>query len=70
MYSFKIDTLEMDEDFIATTGINNILGFETFLKISHLEEGKHMIRLRRKKKEKDTVVTVTAVILPFWYFKN
>lgn len=70
MYSFKIDTLEMDEDFIATTGINNILGFETFLKISHLEEGKHLIRLRRKRKEKDTVETRTDVILPFWYYKN
>ncbi len=70
MYSFKIDTLEMDEDFIVTTGINNILGFETFLKISHLEEGKHIIRLRRKRKEKDTVVSLTDVILPFWYYKN
>ncbi|WP_421811247.1 hypothetical protein [Flagellimonas sp.] len=70
IYSFKIDTLEMDEDFIVTTGINNILGFETFLKISNLDEGKHILRLRRKRKEKDTVETRTDVILPFWYFKN
>lgn len=70
IYSFRIDTLDMDEDFIVTTGINNILGFETYLKISTLEEGKHMIRLRRKRKEKDSIVTVTDAILPFWYFKN
>lgn len=70
MHSFTIDTLELDQDFILTTGKNNILGFETFLKISELAEGKHMIQLRRKRKEKDTVVTLIDVTLPFWYFKN
>ncbi|WP_127138546.1 hypothetical protein [Flagellimonas oceanensis] len=69
-YSFRIDTLDVDEDFILTTGINDILGFETFLDISQLKEGKHLLRLRRKRKEKDAVVTVTDVTLPFWYFKN
>ncbi|USD25610.1 hypothetical protein [Flagellimonas marinaquae] len=70
MYSFRIDTLEMDEDFIITTAMNDILGFETYLKISQLKEGKHIIRLRRKRKEKDSIVTVSDAILPFWYFKN
>mgnify|MGYP003114115761 FL=1 len=69
-HAFRIDSLDMDEDFILTTGINNILGFETYLKISNLNEGKPLLRLRRKRKEKDTVVTVTDVILPFWYFKD
>nr|WP_297787021.1 hypothetical protein [uncultured Allomuricauda sp.] len=70
MYSFRIDTLDVDEDFILTTGMKNIFGFETFLKISNLDEGKHILRLRRKRKEKDAVVTYTDVILPFWYFKE
>lgn len=69
-HSFRIDSLEMDGEFILTTGMNNILGFETYLNISKLEEGKHLLRLRRKRKEKDTVVTVSDAILPFWYFKN
>ena len=50
--------------------MNDILGFETYLKISQLKEGKHLIRLRRKRKEKDSIVTVSDAILPFWYFKN
>nr|WP_292964862.1 MULTISPECIES: hypothetical protein [unclassified Allomuricauda] len=70
MHSFKIDSIEVDQDFILTTEKNNILGFETFLKISDLAEGKHMIRLRRRRKEKDTVVTLTDIALPFWYYKN
>lgn len=70
MISFQIDTLKMDGDFILTTGMNNLLGFETFLKISDLDEGKHLLRLKRKRKEKDTVVTVTEAAIPFWKFKN
>lgn len=69
-HAFRVDSLDMDEEFILTTGMNDILGFETYLKVSGLQEGKHLLRLRRKRKEKDTVVTVTDVILPFWYFKN
>jgi len=70
IHAFKIDTLELDEDFILTTGMNNILGFETYLKISELKEGKHLLYLRRKRKEKDAVVTVSDAILPFWYYKK
>jgi len=70
IYSFQIDTLKMDEDFILTTGMNNLLGFETFLKISVLDDGKHLLRLKRKQKKKDTVVTVTEAVIPFWKFKN
>lgn len=70
IYSFEIDTLKLDEDFIVTTGHNNILGFETFLKISNLEEGKHLLRLKRKRREKDSIVIITEKIIPFWNFKN
>jgi hypothetical protein len=70
IHSFRIDSLELDEDFILTTGINNTLGFETYLNISDLEQGKHILRLRRKRKVKDSVVSQTDVILPFWYYKK
>lgn len=70
MYSFLVDTLNRDEDFILTTGMNDLLGFETFLKISDIEEGKHILRLKRKRKEKGSVVTVTEAAIPFWNFKD
>lgn len=70
IYSFKIDSLPMDEDFILTTGPKKLLGFETNLNISDLEEGKHVLRLRRKRREKDTIVTVTSAVIPFWNFKD
>lgn len=70
IYSFKIDSLPMDENFILTTGPKKLLGFETNLNISKLEEGKHVLRLRRKRREKDTIVTVTSAVIPFWSFKD
>lgn len=70
IYSFQVDTLDRDEDFILTTGMNDLLGFETFLKISDIEEGKHILRLKRKRKEKGSVVTVTEAAIPFWKFKD
>jgi len=70
IYSFKIDTLKMDGDFILTTGKNNMLGFETYLKIGDLSEGKHILKLIRKKKEKDTIRQYSSATIPFWTYKN
>ena len=70
MYSFKIDTLELDGEFIITTDTKDHLGFETFLNIKPLAEGKHMLLLKRKRKEEDTIVEITQESIPFWYFKN
>lgn len=70
IHSFEIDTLQMDEDFILTTGPNNMLGFETFLKISNLEEGKHILKLKRKRKVKGETTIITEKAIPFWKFKD
>ena len=70
MFSFEIDTLALDEDFILTTGKNDILGFETFLDISDLEEGRHLLKVKRKSKRKDKVVTLIDAAIPFWSYKE
>ncbi|MEM1340183.1 MAG: hypothetical protein AAF717_14400 [Bacteroidota bacterium] len=70
MYSFEIDTLKLDSEFIITTDSKDHLGFETYLNIKNLEEGQHLFRLKRRRKEEDTIVEVTQETIPFWYFKN
>ncbi|UII76575.1 hypothetical protein LV716_01940 [Flagellimonas sp. HMM57] len=70
MYSFEIDSITKDSDFIVTTGIKNILGFETYLDIKDLQEGLHTLRIKRKQKKKDSISTVTREVIPFWYFKE
>ena len=69
-YSFQIDTLQLDSDFVITTSPKGQLGFETYLNIENLSEGKHLLRVKRKRKEKGEIVSVTEASIPFWYFNN
>lgn len=70
IYSFKIDTLKLDEEFIVTTRKKNRLGFETNLNIRHLSEGKHVLRVNRLRRQKDTTQVVIEARIPFWYYKE
>lgn len=69
-YSFKIDSLKFDEDFIVTTHMKGQLGFETNLNIRNLAEGKHLLRVNRLRKRKDTTQTLIEAQVPFWYYKE
>ena len=70
MYDITINKKDFDSEFIATTNKFNKLGFETYINIDTLKEGKHLLRITRKIiRTKDTIKT-TAVKIPFWYFKN
>ncbi|MFD2585317.1 hypothetical protein ACFSQJ_00135 [Croceitalea marina] len=70
IYSFKIDTLKFDSDFIATTNTKGQLGFETNIDIREISEGKHLLILRRFRKVKDTTETYIEAEIPFWHFKE
>lgn len=67
---FKVDSIAMDSDFIIATDTKNRLGFETYLSLKDMEEGKHQLRVVRKKKEKDTIIEIIQESIPFWYFKE
>ncbi|MEM9077359.1 MAG: hypothetical protein AAGC43_09975 [Bacteroidota bacterium] len=71
IYSFKIDSLDYDADFLLTTDKKNHLGFETYLKLDSITEGKHVLKLVRKKieKEGDTAKLMVRT-LPFFYYKD
>lgn len=60
----------MDSDFIISNGKNDHLNFETYLNLGELEEGKHLLKIRRKRKRKEKIEEITEVLIPFWYFKN
>ncbi|WP_435625063.1 hypothetical protein [Flagellimonas sp.] len=71
IYSFKIDSLDFDGDFLLTTDKKKHLGFETYLNLDSISEGKHMLRLVRKKIEKDGDTTKLLLRnIPFFYFKE
>lgn len=70
IHHFKIDTLKLDEDFIVTTRDKGLLGFETNLNIREIPEGKHLLKVYRVKKDKDTIQTLIEAQIPFWYYKE
>ena len=67
---FKVDSIKLDSDFIISTNAKNRLGFETFLSLDSISDGKHQLRVMRKKREKDSVIEVIQVSIPFWYYKE
>jgi len=67
-YSFKIDTIPYETDFVITN-IGNELGFESYIGIKGISEGKHYIDfLKRKHKDTDSIVSIRKV--PFWYYED
>jgi len=67
---FKIDSIEIDGEFLITTDMKNRLGFETFLDLTDIPEGKHQLRVIRKRRRKDTIVNLIQESFPFWHFKK
>jgi len=70
MYSFKIDTINRHSKFLITTDKKNRLGFETYLKLDSLKEGQHILKLIRKRKEKNDTIRLVDETIPFWFFKE
>ena len=67
-YTFKIDTTSYKTDFVITN-VSNKLGFESYIGIQNLSEGKHIIELLSSKNNAtDSLVSIRKI--PFWYYKN
>ena len=70
MYTIKIDSLKFDSDFLIGRNKKNQIGFETYISTKNLTEGKHILRLNRKRKRKKDTIQYIDVTIPFWYFKQ
>lgn len=70
IHFFKVDSIELDSDFIVSTDAKNRLGFETFLPLKGIVDGKHQLRVMRKKRNKDSIVEVIQESIPFWLYKE
>lgn len=70
MYIIKIDTTEYNPDFLISRNKQNQVGFETYLPTKELNEGKHILRLKRKLIKKQDTLKILELTIPFWYFKQ
>ena len=69
-YKVFIDSTQYTSDFILGESSTDEFGFETYIDIKNLSEGKHLLTLRRDSfNEKDTT-EVTFSRIPFWHFKE
>lgn len=68
MHTIYIDSLKYDVQFLASTNKNKKLGFETYIDIKNLTQGKHLLKIMRKRKRKKDTVNFTIVRIPFWNF--
>ncbi len=70
VYVIKIDSTDYKTDFILAQSMKSELGFETYVKIDSLQEGRHLLRVSRKRiRKKDTTLPNVSKI-PFWYYKH
>ncbi|CAL2103286.1 conserved membrane protein of unknown function [Tenacibaculum sp. 190130A14a] len=70
-YMISIDSLEITSDFIINQ-TNKQLGFQSVIPLKKVQEGKHLISIRRKimnPKTKEEKIERVAQI-PFWYYKD
>ena len=70
VHNIYIDDNLYPSDFIATTNANKKFGFETYLNIKNLKEGRHLLKITRKQKRKKDTVRFSLVKIPFWYYKD
>ncbi|MEM9869059.1 MAG: hypothetical protein AAF765_15295, partial [Bacteroidota bacterium] len=71
IYSFKIDSLDFDSEFILTKDKGDHLGFETYLNLDSLSEGKHNLKLiQRKISTEGDTAKLTMRTVPFWHYKK
>jgi len=70
MYTLQVDTVSFKPEFVITENSQKQLGFETFLNIREIEEGKHNLKVLRKDIRRDSVYKRTIVQIPFWYYRE
>ncbi|MDM9631983.1 hypothetical protein [Robiginitalea aurantiaca] len=68
MYTLTIDSLDFKPEFVYTQNTQKQLGYETFLDLGNVPRGKHVLRVRRKDHDMDSVYLRTIINIPFWYF--
>ena len=70
VYTIRIDSTDFEAEFILSENKQKDLGFETYVGIKDLDEGKHLLKVIRKRIKKGDTLKHSVCRIPFWYFKN
>jgi hypothetical protein len=70
IYIVRIDSTKYESDFILAQNFRNELGFETYLNLDSISEGKHLLKINRMRIRKEDTTYWIVDRIPFWYFKD
>ncbi|WP_299126020.1 hypothetical protein [uncultured Winogradskyella sp.] len=70
IFTIKIDSTIYKSDFILGESSNGQKGFETYIGIKNLPEGKHLLKVLRERIRKKDTQQVYYSRIPFWYYPN
>ncbi|WP_088341374.1 hypothetical protein [Robiginitalea sediminis] len=68
MYTLSIDSLDFKPEFVFAINSRKQMGYETYLDMDGVRKGKHVLEVKRKDHNQDSVYTRTILQIPFWYF--
>jgi len=68
MYTLSVDSIQFKPKFVVTTNFQNQLGFETFVDIRSVPQGKHILNVSRKDHKNDSIYLRKIIEIPFWYY--
>ncbi|MFP4845529.1 hypothetical protein [Winogradskyella sp. PE311] len=71
VFTIRIDSIDHKSDFIFGESLKGKKGFETYINLKDVPEGKHLLQVLRKRinKDNDTIKQYHDRI-PFWYYPN
>lgn len=65
-----LDSVKFESSFLISENKKNQKGFEAYVGIKNISEGKHILKMKRLVKKKKDTILVTDINIPFWYYKN
>ncbi len=68
MYTFRIDSVNFKPEFVFAQNRQKQVGYETFLDLDSIPKGKHVLSVRRKDHQQDSVYLRTIIDIPFWFY--
>ena len=70
IHEVRIDTSIVEAEFLPSESATKEFGFETYIKIDSLAEGKHVLAVYRDRIRKGDTTQRRIASIPFWYFKD
>ncbi|MGB5377936.1 hypothetical protein [Muriicola sp.] len=70
MYTLSIDSVDFKPAFVISQNARKQIGYETYLDMREISNGKHSLKVNRKDHQQDSIYQRTIIEIPFWYFRE